>query len=1123
MPEPGCRHAVGLMRFKVRHGVMAALAGFVLASAAAEAGAVRPSFHPSLSAASEAAAADQSLVLLIFGAEWCGPCKELKKQTISSPEFLEQGGGLHIAEVDIDANPKAAHDFAVDAVPTLVLLTADGKIVARQTGFLYTSELLLWLNEGRRRASAGQWEGTAPGVKFNEFLKQAATDTVSTNDIQHLVDLLGEPDPADRERAGGILVAQRDQAVSPLIEAVEHPYLGVRIAASELLQRLAPDAVSVDPWQSPVELSNTVATLRKWWAETGRLPPPAASRAADPSAENAIKAALDQLRGDDPVRRTEAMASLVGYGAVALPPVREAIKRAERSGDQRVIGWLEDVRWAVLVPDAVEQRAGGVRNALARGKSSDRQTAAEQLGRAGRDALGALTELVNDPDPLVVESALRALSGIGGKDAIPALVALLQVADNNLRMTAAQALGHTRSSEAIKPLLSVFGDPNEVVACTALGAVEEIRSQNAYGSSKRSLPEEVTAGLNRCLADSRWRVRAAAAEVIGKLAAADLSEELKKLLDDSDGFVVKSALTALGQLHAAPDPERLSALGKRLPSLRADTVQMMLESETDETVKIITDIFNSTSTDDQLAILNALARSDRSDEMKSDNDWKPLLTRATTATDPRLRRGAAAVLSKRAPKLAAELVGPLLADDDRETRIVAAKVVLGILDKQAGGPSGRNVFSSISAGAAGVGSKQEKTNKMIVPAERIASWHTALGQRPEPNPSLDFAAALYATGDGKADLPMLLRALGRADTGPAKQQQDLVAIRAVVSKLPWPEGQPVLDKLAALPRLFAMAAHETARAASEVAEYLLEPSRFRAAMERANGQALSDALELVAGYEYGERRSWSLWAETDSTKAIALALVDSTNAAWRAAAVFSLGLRTDANQSEAIFQEAIADSNIWVRVAAAQALARNTKDRGTLEQRLGPQLADANLHVAATAAFALLEPEVRQAAGLEDFLNYFSFENVRGGRNESHSRNDERPLSTLETKPAFLQQARTWLRATNTEETTAFVLLLAQYGEFEGVDRLIAQRTAMVSDKEHSLADALLAGIALSHDPKYLPTLRQMAAARHDEWDLRKVLQALRGMTGPDARQLRLEINKQMRSASGASGIPRID
>src|SRR5690242_5550527 len=49
-----------------------------------------PVFHTSLRSASEAAAADQSLVMVIFGADWCGPCKQLKAKTLDSREFMEQ-------------------------------------------------------------------------------------------------------------------------------------------------------------------------------------------------------------------------------------------------------------------------------------------------------------------------------------------------------------------------------------------------------------------------------------------------------------------------------------------------------------------------------------------------------------------------------------------------------------------------------------------------------------------------------------------------------------------------------------------------------------------------------------------------------------------------------------------------------------------------------------------------------------------------------------------------------------------------------------------------------------------------------------------------------------------------
>jgi len=41
--------------------------------------------------------------------------------------------------------------------------------------------------------------------------------------------------------------------------------------------------------------------------------------------------------------------------------IRDAIRKSEHSGDQRSLSLLEDVRWAVLVPDALERQSGGIR------------------------------------------------------------------------------------------------------------------------------------------------------------------------------------------------------------------------------------------------------------------------------------------------------------------------------------------------------------------------------------------------------------------------------------------------------------------------------------------------------------------------------------------------------------------------------------------------------------------------------------------------------------------------------------------------------------------------------------------------------------------------------------------
>jgi len=71
-------------------------------------------------------------VLVDFFADWCGPCRMVAPVV----EELEKkyAGKLTVGKVDIDANPKAASDYGVMSIPTVILFKK-GKEVARQVGF----------------------------------------------------------------------------------------------------------------------------------------------------------------------------------------------------------------------------------------------------------------------------------------------------------------------------------------------------------------------------------------------------------------------------------------------------------------------------------------------------------------------------------------------------------------------------------------------------------------------------------------------------------------------------------------------------------------------------------------------------------------------------------------------------------------------------------------------------------------------------------------------------------------------------------------------------------------------------------------------------------------------------
>ncbi len=85
----------------------------------------------------------ETLVLVDFWAEWCGPCRAIAPLLEELSKEFE--GRVKIVKVNIDESPDVPVTHGVRSIPTLMLFKG-GQVLETQVGVLPKPALADWLN-----------------------------------------------------------------------------------------------------------------------------------------------------------------------------------------------------------------------------------------------------------------------------------------------------------------------------------------------------------------------------------------------------------------------------------------------------------------------------------------------------------------------------------------------------------------------------------------------------------------------------------------------------------------------------------------------------------------------------------------------------------------------------------------------------------------------------------------------------------------------------------------------------------------------------------------------------------------------------------------------------------------
>lgn len=199
-------------------------------------------------------------VLIKFSAEWCKWCERMDVEVFVDDPVIQALQGYTCIKVDVDKRPDVAMAYSVRSLPRVVVVNTHQEIVGDWLGYLRPDRFLEMVVD------------LAPALhtKMGTLMAPKAILPVPKTEPAVAVDLTAEPimnlghkDPKVREKAIALWIEHGEKALPEILKHLEHSYLGVRIGAWKVVQKLHASKIPFDPWAPSPKRTAMIKALRE--------------------------------------------------------------------------------------------------------------------------------------------------------------------------------------------------------------------------------------------------------------------------------------------------------------------------------------------------------------------------------------------------------------------------------------------------------------------------------------------------------------------------------------------------------------------------------------------------------------------------------------------------------------------------------------------------------------------------------------------------------------------------------------------------------------------------------------------------------------------------------------------